>query len=131
MQMFFSWRVRSVSTSFNRIPLLLKKAGEKQRFPKLRRHPPLGPGAEVALRQHLFHYVAFDVGEAEIAAHVADREARVVQAEAVQQGRLQIVHVDLVLGDIHAQLVGLADDRAALDAAAGEEEAVGRSALAG
>ena len=51
-------------------------------------------------------------------------QARVIQAETVQQGRLQIVHVDLVLGDVHAEVVRLADHRAALDAAARQEEAV-------
>jgi hypothetical protein len=42
----------------------------------------------LALRQHLLHHVALNVGEPEIAAHVVEGEARVIQAETVQQGRL-------------------------------------------
>ena len=42
-----------------------------------------------------------------------------VDAQAVQDGRLQVRHTDLVLDDIEAHLVGLTDRLAALDPAAG------------
>jgi hypothetical protein len=68
------------------------------------------------LCQHLLDYLAADVCEPEIAAHVMVREARVFEAQAVKQGRLQIVHVHLVFHDVHAEVVGLADYLSAFDA---------------
>ena len=47
------------------------------------------------------------VGQPEIAALEAVGQLRVVQAELVQDRRLQIVDVDLVLDDVVADLVGL------------------------
>ena len=47
-----------------------------------------------------------DVGQAEVAAGVAVGEPLVVQAEQVQDRRLQVVDVDRVLGDVEAEVVG-------------------------
>jgi hypothetical protein len=41
----------------------------------------------------------------------------VIEAEAIEDGGLEVVHVDLVLDDAKAQFVGLTHDRAALDPA--------------
>ena len=59
------------------------------------------------LRQHLLHNVPRDIRQPEIAAHVAVGQLRVIQAQAVQHRRLQIVNVDLVFGDIESQIVRL------------------------
>ena len=48
-----------------------------------------------------------DVGEAEVAALEAVGQLRVVEAEQVQDRRLQVVDVDLVLDGGEAELVGL------------------------
>ena len=76
------------------------------------------------LRQHLLHDFAFHIRQPEIAAHVVVRQARVIQAEAIEQRGLQIVHVDLVFVDVQAEIVGLADDLPRLDAAARQPHAV-------
>ena len=50
----------------------------------------------------LAHDAAIDVGEAEVAAGVAVRQLGVVEAHQVQQGRVQVVDVDLVLDGAEA-----------------------------
>lgn len=52
-----------------------------------------------------------DVGEAELAALVAEGEALVVDAEEVQQGGVEVVDVDGILGDGVSEFVGLAVDQ--------------------
>src|SRR3954452_18617545 len=64
--------------------------------------------------------LAVDVGEAEVAALVAEGQALVVEAEAVQDGSLEVVDVDFVFDDVEAEVVGRAPGDAGLDAAAGE-----------
>src|SRR4051812_33470274 len=49
-----------------------------------------------ALNHDIFHHVAGDVGEPEIAARVTVRELLVIQAQQMQHGRVQIVHVNFV-----------------------------------
>ena len=49
--------------------------------------------------------MAVDVRQAEVAARIAVRELRVIEAEQVQQRRVQVVHVDLVLGRRESELV--------------------------
>ena len=49
-----------------------------------------------------------NVGQAVVAALEAEGQAFVVEAEQVQDRGLQVVDVDLVLGDREAELVGLA-----------------------
>src|SRR6266516_2798617 len=65
-------------------------------------------------RQNVSYDVAFDVGQAKIAAGVAVREALVVEAEEVQNRGVQVVDVDLVLGGVIAVVVGAAVAQAAL-----------------
>ena len=64
-----------------------------------------------------------DVGQAEVAALKAVRQLQVVQAEQVQDRGVQVVDVDRVFHRRPADLVGLAVDLAALDAAAGHQHA--------
>ena len=52
-----------------------------------------------------------DVGEAELAALVAEGEAFVIDAEEVEDGGVEVVDVDGVFGDGVAEFVGLAVGR--------------------
>lgn len=52
--------------------------------------------------------MAVDVGEAEIASGVVVGEAFVIEAEEVEDGGLEVVDVDFVLGDVEAEVVGFA-----------------------
>ena len=52
--------------------------------------------------------VAVDVGESEVAAGVVVGEAFVVETQKMQDGRLEVVNVDFVPGDMEAEVVGLA-----------------------
>ena len=61
-----------------------------------------------------------DVGQAEIAASVAVGQLLVVEAEQVQERRVQVVDVHLVLRHVEAELVALANRHASLHAAAGQ-----------
>src|SRR5437660_10910716 len=80
-----------------------------------------------ALRQHLADNLAAYIGEPEVASHVPVGEAGVVKAQAMQDGGLQIIYVNGILGDRESQIVGLPDGEARPDAAAGQphREAVG------
>src|SRR6266851_4340376 len=75
--------------------------------------------------QKLLHHVPLHVGQAELAAHVAIGQAGVVHSQAVQNGGLQVMHVDRVFGDVEAQVIGLAHHLSAFDAAARHPHAVG------
>ena len=75
---------------------------------------PQGSGDDV------MNDVAFDIGQAEVAAGVAVGEAFVIEAEQVQDRGVQVVNVDLVLGRVVAVVVGAAVAQAALHAAAGQ-----------
>src|SRR5262245_25571038 len=66
------------------------------------------------------HHVAADVGQAEVAALVADGQFLVVDAQQAQHGRVQVVDLDDVLDGVVAQLVGGAVGGPGLDAAAGQ-----------
>src|SRR5438552_366469 len=48
------------------------------------------------------------------------REPRVIDAQAMEHSRLQIMHMNRVGDDVVTEIVGLAEADAALDAAAGE-----------
>src|SRR5690606_32895854 len=73
--------------------------------------------------------LAGDVGEAEVAALEAVGEAGMVEAEEAEDGGVVVVDVDRILGDAPADLVGLADHLAPLDAAAGHPEAEGEGVV--
>jgi len=61
--------------------------------------------SEQSSGEQLGHDGAGDVGEAAVAALEAIRELRVVEAELVQNRRVQIVHVDRIIGDVPRDLV--------------------------
>src|SRR5687767_5058966 len=66
---------------------------------------------------------ARDIGETKIAALEAVGQARVVEAEEMQDGCVEVVDVDRIFYDVPADVVGLADDLPAFHAAAGHPEA--------
>ena len=61
-----------------------------------------------------------DVGQTVVAALEAERQAFVVEAQCVQQRRVQVVDVHGVFDDVVAELVGFAVRVAGFDAAAGK-----------
>ena len=63
------------------------------------------------LRQNLLHHAPRHVGQAEVAAGVAERQLLVVQPQQVQDRGVEVVDVDGVLGDVDAVVVGGADGR--------------------
>ena len=73
--------------------------------------------------QPLDHF-AVDVGEAIVATLEAVGQVLVVEAEAVQDGGVEVVDVDRILGDVVAVVIGLAVADAGLDAAAGHPDGV-------
>ena len=62
-----------------------------------------------------------DVGKAVVSAVVPEREAFVVEAELVEDRRVKVVHVDLVLHGEVPELVGLAVGEAGFETTAGEQ----------
>src|SRR5262249_18031675 len=66
--------------------------------------------------------VFLDAGEADVEALELVRQTLVVDAEAVQDRRVQIVNVHGVVDDVVTKVVGLAVDDARLDAAAGHPD---------
>mgnify|MGYP003312058006 CR=1 FL=1 len=52
----------------------------------------------VALRQDLMDHASRDIGESLLTSIVGEREQFVVETKEVKNGRVQIVHVDLVGG---------------------------------
>src|SRR5258708_22587227 len=82
--------------------------------------PKRSLGTSVALRNQLADDVAFDVGEAEIAAGVAVGEARVVEAHERQHRRVQFGNVHLRFDGGESEFVGRPVNVTALDAAAGQ-----------
>src|ERR1022692_1255343 len=75
---------------------------------------PLGP----SLAQNPPHRLAMHVGQPIVAALEAVGEARVVEAQAMQNGGVEVVDVDGAIDDVVAVVVGRAVADAGLDAAA-------------
>lgn len=72
------------------------------------------------------HHVAFDIGQAEVAAGVAEGQPPVVEAHEVQNGCVQVVHVHAILDSSHSELIGRAISEAAFDSAAGDDHEHGK-----
>src|SRR2546428_793223 len=68
--------------------------------------PPIGSSTDSG--ENVFHHTPMHVGEPEIAASVAVCETFVIDAQEVQNGRVEIVHMNRMLGHIDAELVGTA-----------------------
>src|SRR5262245_49281568 len=79
----------------------------------------------VASRQQLADDLAGDVRQAKVAALEAHSQAEMIQSQKMQDGGLQIVDVDAVLGGTEAEFVGGAESDAGLDAAAGQPHGKG------
>ena len=77
---------------------------------------------ESRLGDNLVGDVAVDVRQPEVPARVAVRELRVVQAEQVQDGGVQVVDVHAVFDGMVAVLVRRAVDGARFDASAGRAD---------
>ena len=63
--------------------------------------------------------MAFDSGEAEVEALEFDGEAFVVDAEGMEDGGVEFVHVDGVFGDVVTEVVGCPIGEARLDSTSG------------
>src|SRR4051812_29757940 len=70
-------------------------------------------------REELTDDVAVDVGEAVVAAAVAIGQSLMIESHHVQDCRVQVVDVDLVLHGMPAEFVGRAVDMAGADPASG------------
>src|SRR5438105_1986424 len=74
----------------------------------------------IPLRDDVVDDGARDVREPEVAAAVPVRQLRVIDAEQVEDGRVQIVHVNRFLDGLEPEVVRRAVNRAAFHATAGE-----------
>jgi hypothetical protein len=72
--------------------------------------------------QNGFHHLAMHVSEAVMPALKFEGQSRVIDAEAVHQRGVQVMHVDGVTRDIVAVIIGLAVSHAGLDSAAGHPD---------
>lgn len=63
-----------------------------------------------------------DVSEAVVAALELEGEFGVVQTEAMEDGGVEVMDVDGVLGDVVTEVIGGAEGEAGLDAAAGHPD---------
>src|SRR5438132_8932277 len=72
--------------------------------------------------QNLVYNTALHVGETEVPALELVRQALVVDAEEVEHGSVQVMHLDDIFDGVVAQLIGAAVRDAALDAAAGQPD---------
>src|SRR5260370_32870586 len=85
------------------------------------RQKEAGPGGPpYQLCDQVVEHVAGDVGQAEVPSAVAVGQLGVLDAEEVEDGRVNIVHVDGFIDGLEAEIVGGAVDRAALHRASGE-----------
>ena len=83
------------------------------------RRNPLGSS------QNFIHHLAFHIRQPEIAALETVGQLRVIEAETMENGGVQIVHVNLILGHVETEFIGLAKGHAGLDAAAGQPDGEG------
>src|ERR1700747_2159762 len=84
---------------------------------------PFGEGSftfrDSASSEHLFHHVTANISQAEIASLEFVRQAQMINAEAMQDGGLQVVDMDGIFENVIGVVVSLADAQAFLDPAAG------------
>lgn len=88
---------------------------------------------EEKLREDALDDVAMDVGEAEVASAVMEGELLVIESEQMEDGRVEIMHMNAIVDGFISKIVGGAVSHSAFDAAPGqphgEAEAVMVSAL--
>src|SRR5262249_53452724 len=75
-------------------------------------------------RQDSVDQFAVNVGQSEVTALKAIGQLLVIDAHAMQSGRIEVVDVDRVLDDVVAEIVSLTVADAGLDAAAGHPDRV-------
>src|SRR4051794_28213960 len=75
-----------------------------------------------ALNQNLPNNVAVHVGQTVVAALIFERQARVIDAQQMEDGGVQVVHMHGVGGDVVGEVIGLAEGEAGLDAGAGQPD---------
>src|SRR4029077_12588574 len=73
----------------------------------------------LSLRQKFFDNLALNIGQAKIAALKAIGEFRVIKAQQMQQGRVKVVDMDLVLYDVEAEFVSFPQTNSGFEAAPG------------
>ena len=76
------------------------------------------------LGQDIPHHLPVDIGEAEIATGIVEGQLLMVEAEAVQDGGLKVMHMDWVLDHVESQVVGGPMTHAGPDAATGHPNTV-------
>lgn len=74
-------------------------------------------GAGFTLRENLFDYGTMEFGEAFFTAKMEIRELVLVEAELIQNGRMEISEVNPISHGVDTQIIRSADYGAALDAA--------------
>src|SRR5262245_28516416 len=82
--------------------------------------PRASPRGSRESRENLFHDVPVNVSQPEIAPLEAIRQSLVVDPQAVEQRRVEVVNVNGLIDDVVAEVVGFAVDDARLYAAAGQ-----------
>ena len=65
--------------------------------------------------QHLLDNFTGHIGEAEVSSLMPVRQLQMVKAEAVKDGRVQVVNVHLVFHYSHSEVVRLTDRQTGLD----------------
>ena len=78
----------------------------------------LQSASPVHSRQNRLHHVPLHIRQSEIPSLKFERQFPMIESEAMKQRGLQVVDVDGVLGDVVAEVVGLAVGEAGFDAAA-------------
>jgi len=65
--------------------------------------------------ENVVHYVSVDVGQSEVAALMTVGHPFMIDAELIQDRRVQVVNVDWVFDDVVTEVVGLSVDSPAFD----------------
>jgi len=78
---------------------------------------PLQAGALQGLDEDVFDHIPGHIGQAVVSPRVTEREPGVIESKTVENGRVEVVNMALVLDRLHAEIVGLAASDPAFDAA--------------
>src|SRR6185369_14000926 len=97
-----------------------KRRYSLERFKARAAHPQIRRTALLQLSQQLFHHFPAYISQPIVAALEAVGQLEVVQAEQVENRRVQIVDVNFFLDRVKTEFVGRAQDNAGFDAAAGQ-----------